>query len=77
MYCTGNGVAVDLALAIKWYRAAAEQGEPVSQCNLGLMYENGSGLPKDLSTAAEWYRRAADQGNEDARQALARLRAGR
>jgi len=44
------------------YKKAAEQGDAIAQCNMGLAYENGNGVPKDSTTAAFWYRKAADQG---------------
>jgi TPR repeat protein len=42
---------------------AAEQGDPVGQANLGLLYAEGRGVPQDYRKAAELYQKAADQGN--------------
>ena len=61
-YFTGNGVPVDLAKALEWYRKAAEQGNPKAQNNLGSMYHQGKGVKRDDAEAAKWYRKAADQG---------------
>ena len=51
------------ALAVGWYRKAADQGHPSAQFQLGCMYQQGRGtLPQSDALAVEWYRRAADQG---------------
>lgn len=44
------------------YRGAAEQGSPVGQFYLGLMYDTGEGIARDANQAVMWYRKAADQG---------------
>ena len=49
--------------AVQSYQRAADQGEPVAQNNLGVMYRNGRGVPKSDTTALSWYRKSADQGN--------------
>jgi TPR repeat protein len=66
--CTpGRGVPQDFKEALRWFRLAAEQGDPAAQFNLGLMYDEGTGIPQDFKEAARWYRRAAEQGDADAR----------
>ncbi len=45
-------------------RARAEQGNPIAQYNLGLMYANGFGVPEDNVLAYMWYNLAAAQGGE-------------
>jgi TPR repeat protein len=40
----------------------AEQGDPLAQTYLGLMYATGRGVPQDYALAAHWYRKAADCG---------------
>lgn len=52
----------DLSEALRWYRLAADQGDPNAQNNLGAMYHNGMGAPIDIAEAAKWYRPAAEQG---------------
>lgn len=51
----GEGVAVDQAAALQWYRVAAEQHDKVSQFQIGLMYQTGQGIaakrPAALATA--------------------------
>ena len=44
----------DLAEAIQWYRASAEQGHKAAQHKLGSLLANGKGVGRDLVEAAEW-----------------------
>jgi hypothetical protein len=50
----------DLKEAAKWYRKAAEQGQPDAQASLGMLYEYGEGVEQDYALAAEWYWKAAE-----------------
>jgi hypothetical protein len=63
--------------AVRWYRAAAEQGHARAQFNLGVMDVKGQGVPVDFAAAAKWWKLAADQRDADAIEflpfALARL----
>jgi hypothetical protein len=58
---------------IKFLRqqVTAEQGDAVSQFNLGLMYDSGQGVTQDYQEAVRWYRLAAAQGYADAQFNLA------
>jgi len=56
----------DVPLAVKEFRAAADEGHSDSQFNLGLMYEQGIGVEKDEKEALVWYLKAAQQGNSNA-----------
>lgn len=61
-YDNGIGIAPDVALALYWYRAAAEQGVPEAQFNLGhLLVSRG-----ETVEGARWLTRAAEQGLADA-----------
>ncbi|MGN6369451.1 MAG: hypothetical protein ACTHN5_14425 [Phycisphaerae bacterium] len=51
----------EYAEALKWYRAAAEDGNAAAMCNVGLQYETGKGTAKDMGQATEWYRKAAEK----------------
>ena len=73
-YYNGEGVEKDLAKAVEWYTKAAEKGNAIAQYNLGVRFENGKGVKKDLAKAVEWYTKAAEQGDEDAKNALNRLK---
>jgi hypothetical protein len=51
----------DYVGAAKEWRPLAEQGDPVAQFNLGLLYLDGHGVPQSPVEAANWFRRAAEQ----------------
>jgi len=51
----------DYVGAAKEWRPLAEQGNPVAQFNLGLLYLDGHGVPQSPVEAANWFRRAAEQ----------------
>ena len=57
LYRDGNGVRQDMAEAARFYQKVADQGNAISQCNLGLMTERGEdSLKKDDEAAAQLYR---------------------
>ena len=45
----------DYAPAAHWIRKSAEQGLPLAQEMLGVMYHVGAGVPKDLALAEQWF----------------------
>ena len=53
----------DYATALREFRMAAEQGDPVAQFDLGIMYETDQGVQKDLVQAYMWLSLAAAQGH--------------
>jgi len=61
-YAQGEVVTKDLPTAIKWYRAAAQQGDLSAGFNLGMLYRFGL-VPLDYSIMADLYRVAAQQGD--------------
>lgn len=65
--------AGNVPLALKEFRASAEEGHADSQFNLALMYEQGIGVSKDEREAVTWYQKAALQGNAYAQYNLAVL----
>ena len=69
----GQGVKQDKQEAVKWYRKAAEQGDPDAQCNLGVCCANGEGVKQNVQEAVKWFRQSAEQGNENAKKALKEL----
>lgn len=77
MYRLGKGIPIDLALARRWYEAAASQNHPTAQYLLGVMYENGHGVPKDINRARSWYQKSANLNFAPAKDALAQLTAAR
>jgi TPR repeat protein len=46
--------------ALRWYRRAAEQGDPDAQNALGRMYEHGEGVAQNFALATKWYKLAAE-----------------
>ncbi|OBU11258.1 SEL1-like repeat protein [Morganella psychrotolerans] len=53
--------------ALKWFRKAADKGEPASQNILGQLYEKGDwGIHQDPAKAMEWYSKAAESGDNNA-----------
>ena len=68
MYYSGQGVPQDYGEAAKWYRLAAEQGNPTAQSNLGSMYYSGQGVPQDYVQAYMWVDLAASRFPPSARE---------
>ena len=70
LHFLGSGVIQDDTEALKWFRMAADQGNPSAQYHLGGMYDNGERVPKDEAEAVKWWRKAADQGHDAAQNDL-------
>ena len=51
----------------------AERGDPVAQCNVGVMLYEGQGVSRDFSEAAKWYICSAEQGYHEAQNSLAAM----
>lgn len=51
----------DYVTAAKEWRPLAEEGSPIAQFNLGLLYLDGHGVPQSDAEAVNWFRRAAEQ----------------
>ena len=66
MYFLGQGGDRDLGESIKWFRRAAEQGEPYAQGCMGVMYAVGEGVPQNLLQAYVWLLQAQAGGDTDA-----------
>ena len=56
--------------AVKWFRQASDQGDPVAQFMLGRMFILGIGVSKDAAEGLKWLRKAAEQGNASAQENL-------
>jgi TPR repeat protein len=63
LLATGRGVAEDQALALSWYRRAADLGHAKSMNLLGRYLEEGRFCQADPDAAFEWYRRSAKGGD--------------
>ena len=71
MYEQGRGgLPQSDALAVEWYRKAADQGDEEAQFNLGAIYANGQGVPRSFPEALRWLRKAHAQGYEQAAGAI-------
>ncbi len=73
MHLNGEDVEVDPAIALKWFRLAADQGYTPSQVSLAGLYYTGRGADHDHEEAARLYAEAARQGNAEAQYALGDL----
>jgi hypothetical protein len=63
---------VDYQQAYRWLSAAAEQGSPRAQVNLGVMYQQGLGRSRDINRALYWFEKAKEKGDVLAYMLLAR-----
>ncbi len=71
MYLMGKGIRKDRDRAVKWLRAATDNGCAKAMCRIGRMYDEGlCNTDPDLKSAMTWYQRAADAGDPDAQFAL-------
>ena len=52
----------DFAASLSEWQQLAEQGQPVAQYNLGIIYEYGRGVGQSDAEAVKWYRKASVQG---------------
>ncbi len=62
-YESGKGVKQDLTLAVKYYQAAAEQGDTLALFSVGLCYQKGQGVKQDMGKALDYFKQAVDKGN--------------
>jgi len=53
----------DYEEAVRWFRLAADGGNPLGQVYLGAQYAGGQGVRRNYKEAAKWYRLAAEQGD--------------
>ena len=64
MYDNGLGLPQDYAEAVRWFRKAAEQGNPAAQDALGMRCGLGRGVPQDYVLAHMWANLAAARGTK-------------
>jgi uncharacterized protein len=53
------------AQALTAIRAAAHEGDPAAEDDLGGMYNMGKGLPHDPGQAFKWFHKSAEQGDPE------------
>jgi TPR repeat protein len=73
LYGGGHDIAVDRALAARWFRAAAELGHPIASLMLGRYLRKGLGVEADPVEAARWFNQALKLGVEAAAEDLAAM----
>jgi hypothetical protein len=74
-YETGRiGLPKDIVQAQRWYRAAAEQGDPYAEASLGILYEFGKGVTADPVAALMWYEIAISRAPAGDRDSIEDLR---
>lgn len=66
MYKNGHGVEQDYAVAMEWYKKAADLGNANAMNNIGWAYCHGIGAEQDYAAALAWYEKAVDLGNVSA-----------
>lgn len=69
-----GGLKQDYAEAERWYRLAANQGEPFAQASLGILYRFGKGVPQDFIQAYTWFHLAISRTSGSDRESIAELR---
>ena len=74
MYRDGRGgLPQSDALAVEWYRKAADQGYAGAEFNLGVSYAKGQGVPQNFPEALRWLRKAHAQGVEAAAEEIEKV----
>ena len=58
-----EGAEQDMKEAVRWYRAAAKQGEVNAQYRLSEIYRDGNGVEPDGEEAKKWREKAREQGH--------------
>lgn len=69
-YFNGVGLKQNYALAVQWYKRAADLGHSRAQYALSYCYDRGEAVEKNAVKAAMWSIRAAEQGFAKAQYAL-------
>ena len=71
MFLMGKGIRKDRDRAVKWLKAAADNGCGQAMYRMGKMYDEGlCDTDPDLKSAMAWYQKAADADDPDAEFAL-------
>lgn len=73
MYYADAGVTKDYGEAVRWFRAAAQPGDPLAQDDLAVFYTEGIGVPVHYKQAAHWKDLSERQGYALAESGLALL----
>lgn len=71
MYMRGEGIAVDFAMARKWFEKGHTLGSASSLTGLGRIYFYGLGIEIDIQKGMKFFQEAADTGDVSAKVFLA------
>ena len=66
LYDSGRGVDINPAMAVYWYKRAAQLGHVGAQYNIGVAYAHGEGVQLSIINAVRWWRAAAMSGSINA-----------
>jgi hypothetical protein len=69
-YYLGTGVPQDFAMAMRWYKKAANQNFYLAYYSIGGLYADGEGVLQDYTEAVKWYQKAAYMGHPSAQHDL-------
>ena len=69
-----GGLKKDYTEAERWYRRAAEQGDPFAQASLALLFRFGKGVAQDYVEAYKWFYLAASRTTGSDRDSIVELR---
>ncbi|MFX8953784.1 tetratricopeptide repeat protein, partial [Acinetobacter baumannii] len=53
----------DSVEALRWYRKAADLGQPQASRYIAFIYRDGDGVPVDRAEGLRWFRRGAELGD--------------
>lgn len=62
-----------LTESIRFYRVAIENGSPIAEYNLGLLYMDGVGVERDYKKGFSLLKSASDKGLKEAREAIKKV----
>ncbi|KAF9135053.1 hypothetical protein BGW39_004929 [Mortierella sp. 14UC] len=74
MYHDGRGLSQDYKKAKVQYDRTVRKGSVPAQYNVGTYFELGQGVPRNYISAMEYYILEAKSGNDDAAEAVMRLK---
>ncbi|OAD21437.1 TPR repeat protein, partial [Candidatus Thiomargarita nelsonii] len=62
----GENVPKNFSEAAKWFERSANNGHPIAQRLIGIMYLNGVGVPQNVKNGAMWIKSSAEQNDIEA-----------
>jgi len=73
LHLLGRGTKKNAYEAAKYFREAADYGNPIAQVHVGMMARDGINGPKSPQEAKAWFEKAAGSGHPLGKYALADL----